>query len=158
MQITVLQVNLPPVLGTILPQSVEEGGHLEFVVTSSDSDLDQLFLSAENSPLNSSFADSGNGHGLFTFDPSFDQEGIYYVRFIVSDGTLADSQLVSISIGGTNQPPIGSPIADQFVDEKGSLSFTVFFTDPDGQLLALTSFNRPAHSTFQFISTGLPGF
>jgi len=157
-QITVNQVNLAPVLSTILPQSGPEGGHLEFVVTSSDFDLDQLFLSAENAPLNSAFADSGNGHGLFIFDPSYDQEGIYYVRFIVSDGTLADSQLVSISIGGTNQPPVGDPIADQFVDEKGSLSFTVYFTDPDGQLLALSAFNLPAHSTFDDNGNGTGQF
>jgi len=147
-QITVIQVNLPPVLSTILPQSVPEGGHLEVMVTSSDFDLDPLILTAENMPLNSAFDDSGNGHGLFTFNPAFNQEGIYYVRFIVSDGALADSQLVSISVGGTNQPPVGDPIADQFVNEKSSLLFTVHFVDPDGQLLALSAFNLPAHSTF----------
>ncbi|MCP4582048.1 MAG: tandem-95 repeat protein [candidate division Zixibacteria bacterium] len=147
-QITVNHVNLPPTLDPILPQAVEEGGHLEFVVTSSDYDVDMLTLIAEDFPLNSSFTDSGNSHGLFTFDPAFDQEGIYYVRFIVSDGTLADSQLVSISVGQTNQPPVGSPIADQFVDEKAVLNFSVGFTDPDGQLLSLSSFNRPNNGTF----------
>jgi hypothetical protein len=134
-QITVTNVNLAPVLSTILPQFVAEGGHLEFAVTASDFDLNQLYLSAQSMPLNSAFADSGNGHGLFTFNPAYNQEGIFYVRFIVSDGALADSQLVSISVGTTNQPPVGTPIADQFVNEKSSLSVTVYFTDPDGMKL-----------------------
>jgi len=147
-QITVNHVNLPPSLNSILPQSIGEGGHLEFIVTASDYDADALTLIAEDLPSNSAFVDSGNGLGLFTFDPSFDQEGIYYVRFIVNDNNLADSQLVSISVGGTNQPPVGSPIADRFVNEKEQLVFSVGFSDPDGQLLSLSSFNRPNNSSF----------
>ncbi len=147
-EITVNQVNLAPELGSILPQSVEEGGHLEMVVLSTDFDNDALTLSAEDLPVNAVFSDSGNGHGLFVFDPTFDQEGIYYIRFIVTDGALADSQLVSVSVGGTNLPPVGEAVADQEVAEQGNLQFAVTFADPDGQLLSLSSFDRPGNSSF----------
>jgi len=56
--------NNAPVLDAIGPQSVDEGVHLEFVVTSSDIDLDALKLTAEDLPANAAFTDSGNGHGL----------------------------------------------------------------------------------------------
>jgi len=76
---------MPPVLDPIGAQFVDEGSHLEFVVTASDTDGDDLFLSVGYIPLNAAFTDSGNGHGLFAFDPDYTQSGVYPVRFIVSD-------------------------------------------------------------------------
>ena len=94
--------NQAPALDPIGSKLVDEGSHLEFVITSSDSDGDSLILTAEDLPANSSFTDSGNGHGLFTFDPDSTQAGVYPVRFIVSDGALADTEVVDITVNQVN--------------------------------------------------------
>ncbi|MCD6162686.1 MAG: hypothetical protein J7K40_09780, partial [candidate division Zixibacteria bacterium] len=94
-----------PILDAIGAQNVDEGNHLEFVVTSSDVDLDPLTLTAENMPTNAAFYDSSNGHGLFEFDPDYTQSGVYQVRFIVSDGALADTELVDITVNHVNIAP-----------------------------------------------------
>ena len=76
------------------------------MITSTDFDLDALTLTAEDMPVNAAFYDSGNGHGLFTFDPDFTQSGVYPVRFIVSDGALADTEVVNISVSQENLAPV----------------------------------------------------
>ncbi len=96
--IDVIPVNDPPVIIPIDPQVVYEGNHLEFVMYSSDVDNMTLYLSVENPPENSDFIDSGNGNGLFTFDPDIDQAGVYNILFIVNDGELADSETVEITV------------------------------------------------------------
>jgi len=146
--VTVNHVNIQPVLDPIGSQSVDEGSHLEFVVTSSDFDNDVLTLIAEDVPVNAVFADSGNGHGLFTFDPDLTQSGVYPVRFIVSDGVLSDTELVDIAVGQTNVAPHFSPIAPQAVDEGSHLEFSVNAADFDGDILTLFAENEPTNAVF----------
>ena len=67
------EFNLPPDITAIPAQSVDEGDNLEFVVESSDPDGQALTLTAEDMPTNASFTDSGNGNGLFTFNPGYFQ-------------------------------------------------------------------------------------
>ncbi len=90
--------NQPPILDPIDAQQLYEGGHLELLVSASDPDEDELELMAEDLPENALLADSGNGHGLFTFDPTSEQSGQYSVLFIVDDGGLGDSQTVAITV------------------------------------------------------------
>jgi len=146
--ITVNHVNIPPVLDPIGSQSVDEGSHLEFVVTSSDFNLDLLILTAEDMPVNAAFTDSGNGHGLFAFDPDLTQSGVYPVRFIVSDGVLSDTELVDITVGQTNVAPRFSPIAPQAVDEGAHLEFSVNAADFDGDILTLFAEDAPTNAVF----------
>jgi len=96
--ITIIPVNDVPVLDSIFAQSVYEGNHLEFTIHASDIDSDNINLYADYMPENAGFADSGNGTGLFTFDPNINQGGVYSVLFFVSDGELSDSQIVEISV------------------------------------------------------------
>ena len=83
--ITVNNVNLAPVLDSIGPKSVNEGANLTFRVHATDADGDAITLTATNAPTNSSFADSGNGAGSFTFNPSYTQSGTYNVTFKATD-------------------------------------------------------------------------
>lgn len=91
-----------PVIDSIGHRHVNEGMILSFLVTATPSDSnpnpDTLILSAYNLPLNAEFEDSGNGTGLFTFEPNHAQSGTYYVTFKVSDGVLADSEVVEITV------------------------------------------------------------
>jgi hypothetical protein len=96
--ITVNNVNLAPVLDSIGPKSVNEGANLTFRVHATDADGDSIILTAINTPANSSFADSGNGAGSFTFNPDYTQSGTYNVTFKASDKELVDSETVVVTV------------------------------------------------------------
>ncbi|MCD6161245.1 MAG: hypothetical protein J7K40_02390 [candidate division Zixibacteria bacterium] len=161
MDITVNDANLNPVLNPIGSQEIDEAQHLEFVITATDSDGDALTLIAEDLPANAALTDSGNGHGLFEFDPDFTQGGNYSVRFIVSDNVLADTELVDITVNNINLPVILEPIATPHdINENDTLEFLVTASDPDGPpgifangLPANASFIDSGNGTGSFIFT-----
>jgi hypothetical protein len=155
--ITVIHVNLAPVLVAVGPQLVDEGQNLNLGVSATDADSDSLILTAENVPANATFTDNFNGTGTFDFNPDFTQSGVYNVRFIASDGTLADTQSVTITVNEAgNQPPVLAAIGAQAVTEGQNLNFGVSATDPDLDSLVLTAENVPANATFtdNFNGTG----
>jgi hypothetical protein len=92
------KTNRAPALDPIGTQEVSVGDTLVFRISGADPDGDPVTLTAENTPANASFVDSGNGSGSFTFTPIYSQSGIYDVNFIASDGDLADSELVQITV------------------------------------------------------------
>src|SRR4030065_1111330 len=109
-------------------------------------------------PANANFVDSGNGAGSFSFNPSFIQAGVYTVTFRASDGSLLDSEVVTITVTGTNLPPILDSIRSKTVAEGSNLTFRVHATDPDGTLLTLTAVNTPLNSNFVDSGNGAGSF
>ena len=91
-------VNQAPVLAAIGAKSVSEGANLNFSVSATDPDSTIPTLTAVNVPTNATFTNNGNGTGTFNFNPNFTQAGVYNVTFIASDGTLADSEVVAITV------------------------------------------------------------
>ncbi|MCJ7457550.1 MAG: cadherin-like domain-containing protein, partial [candidate division Zixibacteria bacterium] len=147
--ITVNNVNLAPVLDSIGPKSVNEGANLTFRVHATDADGDAITLTATNAPTNSSFADSGNGAGSFTFNPSYTQSGTYNVTFKATDPSLAvDSEVVAITVNNVNLVPVLDSIGPRSVNEGANLTFRVHATDADGDVIALTATNAPTNSSF----------
>ncbi|MGB7061272.1 MAG: Ig-like domain-containing protein, partial [Candidatus Zixiibacteriota bacterium] len=114
--------NQPPELDSIGSKSVAEGATLEFRIHATDPDLDAITLDTSGVPLNATFVDSGNGAGSFTFTPGYDQSGVYYVTFIASDGSLADSEVVEITVNDVNQAPVVADIPDQTIPEGSSFA------------------------------------
>ncbi|HBC46158.1 MAG TPA: hypothetical protein DCZ43_03860, partial [candidate division Zixibacteria bacterium] len=156
--VTVLNVNRTPVLVDIGPQSVSEGGLLEFAVRSYDLDGTIPMLSASPLPLNATFEDSTTGAGLFHFQPDYSQAGDYYILFSAYDGSSIDSERVHITVLSNNQPPIFQPLANQFVNEGGTLAFSVIASDPDGQSLVLTTSSLPLNASFTDNHNGTGAF
>jgi hypothetical protein len=154
-QITVFESgNQRPQIDPVDPQVVNEGEHLEFVITATDPEGSIPLLSAFNRPTNSTFADSGNGHGLFTFNPDFFQAGVYNVSFIAFDGQYADTEVVSITVQDVGFPPVLDPIGAQTVVEGGTLQFVITASDPDLVPPALSAVNLPANAAFTDSSNG----
>ncbi len=88
--------NQPPVLTTIGDKYVNEGQLLEFTVSATDPDEDDLTYSVSNLPPGANFTSST---GNFSWTPTEDQSGIYpNICFVVSDGTLTDSECISITV------------------------------------------------------------
>ena len=101
-----------------------------------------------NVPANATFVDNGNGSGTFNFDPDFTQGGVFNVTFIASDGALADSEVVAITVSGVNLPPVLATIGPRNVNEGANLNFAVSASDPDLSIPTLTALNIPVNATF----------
>ena len=152
------QANRPPTLDSIGAQTVNEGEVLEFRIRAVDPDGDSIILSADSIPANAAFEDSGNGAGSFTFSPDHDQAGTYHVVFIASDGSLADSELVEITVLDVNRPPVLDSIGPQEVYEGDTLEVRVSASDPDDDSISLSAENLPANAAFEDSGNGAGWF
>lgn len=150
LEIVPIQDNHAPILDEIGPQEVAEGSSLNFAVTASDPDGAAPSLIAENLPANAAFIDHDNGTGTFDFNPDYTQAGSYDVRFIASDGSLADTELVIIDVIETNQAPLLDPVGDKSGTSGVILSFIVTASDVDGDSVTLYSENMPGGATFLY--------
>jgi hypothetical protein len=148
--------NQAPVLDSIVDSVViAEGAQLDITVTASDPDGTIPALSAINLPANATFADSGNGSGYFTFIPDYSQSGAYTVTFIATDGVMADSQDVFISVTDLgNLPPVFDSIGNFSVAEGSPLVINVSATDPDGGALIPTLSVSTSLQHYSFVDNG----
>ncbi|MCJ7496980.1 MAG: tandem-95 repeat protein, partial [candidate division Zixibacteria bacterium] len=125
--------NQRPIMQTIPPDSVTEGDTLIILVHADDPDSTIPRLSTGTLEPYMVFTDSGNGNGVLMFTPVYVQSGVYGIRFIASDGSLADTETVLITVlEAGNQPPILSiPYDSTSVNEDAILSFRIRGIDPD---------------------------
>ena len=127
---------------------MDEGANLNFVVTATNPDLTTPSLTADGVPTNASFVDNANGTGTFNFDPNFTQSGMYDVTIIASNGLLADSEVVTITVNETNRPPVLAQIPLQFITERVNLSIQISASDPDGAVPTLSASSLPTGASF----------
>jgi len=127
--ITVNDINQAPVLASIGSKSVEEGQNLNFGVSASDPDGTTPTLTAENLPTNATFVDNGDGTGTFNFNPDYTQEGVYNVNFIVSDGELADTEVVAITVTPAPVTYIDVLPPSNVVEELTSVQYAAYGYD-----------------------------
>jgi len=94
--------NNPPVLNPIGNKVINEGELLEFTISASDPDGDPLTFSASNLPAG---ADFGTDTRTFSWTPASGQAGTYPdVHFQVSDGSLTDSEDITITVNTAGTP------------------------------------------------------
>lgn len=80
-------------------KTVTLGQSLIFTVSASDPDLTIPALSAASLPAGASFVDTlGGGLGEFSWTPTSQQVGSHQLLFIASDGILADTEQVAITV------------------------------------------------------------
>ena len=160
--IKVYNTNRAPVLDTIGNRAVNEGELVQFTITGSDPDGDQLQFAASDLPEGAAFDEDTQ---TFSWTPTLDQQGNYSVKFSVSDGEFIDSERMAISVGNAvgnvNRPPVLNPVGDRTVNEGQLLDFTVTATDADGDPLIFIATYLPRGANFndktgRFVWT--PGF
>jgi uncharacterized repeat protein (TIGR03803 family) len=128
--------NSPPVLASIGNQSVNEKEPFHFTATGVDSDMPADILSFAIATVATGKFPAG-AHidlhtGLFSWTASESQgPGEYRVRFIVFDGTAAAEEDIVINVNEINSPPLLAAVADQHVDDTGTLNFSAIGTDED---------------------------
>jgi len=137
--------NTAPVLAAIGAKSVVEGATLNFTVSATDADNDTLTYSAGGLPTGASF---NAATGTFNWTPSTTQAGSYPVTFSVSDGSLNDSEVVTITVSDGNRAPQLNAIGSKQGAENSSLSFTVTATDQDADTLTYTTSTLPSGASF----------
>ena len=140
--------NQAPVLTVFPDSSFKEGIAFTRVVSAVDPDGTVPSLTASDMPPGATFVDNGNGTGTFSWTPSFIQAGIYEISFIASDGSLADTKSVTLTIKEAgDQKPIISGGGPYSVNESQLLSFMVTGYDPEGGRLIYLTAGLPAGAT-----------
>ena len=140
--------NHAPELAPIGNKELTEGQLLTFTVSAIDVDGDTLTYSAQNLPAGATF---NSATQTFTWTPNYLQSEIYTVTFMVSDGSLMDSETISITVNEAgNQPPVLELIGDKNVYEEQILEFIINATDPDNSSDQLTysAFGLPTGAEF----------
>ncbi len=56
----------------------------------------------------------------YSYTRNFDDAGVHIVTVTVSDGSLTDSQDVTITVLNTNRAPVLKPISDMFLSDDFS--------------------------------------
>ncbi|MBP1909264.1 Ig-like domain-containing protein [Methanolobus bombayensis] len=143
--IEVLNVNRVPELDNIGNKAVNEAEELSFTISGSDPDSDPLVYSASGIPDGADFDESTH---IFTWTPDYDDSGTYDVTFTLSDGSLTDSETITISVGSVNLPPELESIGDKTAIEGSEVSFSISAIDPDMNDLTYSTSALPQGAYF----------
>lgn len=147
--LSIFTQNQAPILDPIGNKTTGEGELLQFVVTASDSDGDNLVFSATNLPSGATFDPQIR---TFSWIPTFNQSGNYEnIEFTVTDNGSPielDVELITITVGNVNRAPAIDSVAPQEVLEGELVTFTVSAIDPDGNNFTLSALNLPSGASF----------
>ena len=138
--VTLTDENEAPVLVANAAVSVSENQTAVMMVTSSDVDGDALTysLSGDDAAL---FTIDASGVVAFADAPNFEapadanDDNIYDVSVTASDGTLTDSQDLTITVTNENEAPILSASSSVSVLENQTAVLTAIASDVDGDTL-----------------------
>lgn len=147
--------NEPPVLDLIGNQFGNEGELLAFTVSATDPDAgDTLTYSlTADLPVENLGNVFDSTTGLFSWTPTYDDEGVYTAEFYVMDNgdpLGEDSETITITIANTNRAPVFEPIGFQEVSEGvlEPLTFQVMASDPDDNGFTFSTGPLPPNSAF----------
>jgi hypothetical protein len=152
------QPNRAPVLNPIGNRSTNEDQLLQFAVTASDPDGTTPTLTTTPLPTGASFTDNGNGTGTFNWTPTFDQAESYPVTFTASDGSLTDTEDITITVNNVNRPPVLAAIGPRQVLEGVNLNFGLSGTDPDLTALTFSAVDLPTGASLTDNGNGTATF
>jgi hypothetical protein len=126
-------VDQPPVLNSIGNKTVKAGLILTFTVSAIDPDGASLTYSASNLPPGANFDPLSRA---FSWTPTTNQTGLYPdVQFEVTDGTLSDSEIITITVasssssgggggGGGSKTSSTPPVTSYNIDNDGVFNQT----------------------------------
>jgi hypothetical protein len=131
--ITVINVNTPPIIGALGKQTLDEKKPYGLQLTATDTDKidkDHLMFTVQFLDSMTLFTMADDGHISFT--PTQEMVGTHHLRFTVTD-TMGnkDQKDVVFEVRNVNDPPTVKPIADQKVNRNTPFSLKVEATDPD---------------------------
>ena len=98
-------------------------------------------------------------NGSFTFAPARDSSGVVTFRYAASDGTLADTATVTITVGTANDAPVAADDAfdgteDEVLTIVAAAGVLANDTDGDGEALTATVVDSPRWGELELASNG----
>ena len=164
LNVTVNNVDRPPVLDPISDITVAEGGTADTPFHAMDPDGDPITILTPGLPpfvtIFPAVVPPGENAGLFHVTPPFGSAGIYPTAVIAVSGPFTDTKTFTITVTHVNQPPALDQPPNFTVAEGGNLSYQLTASDPDADPL---TFSKPSGPLFVTIpAAGLmsiaPGF
>ncbi len=133
LQITVKNVDRPPVIAAIAPQQTDENTEWTLKIEASDPDKEdagKLHFSVSNLPQGMTF-DSTTA--TFHWKPTYDQAGTYPgITVQVSDAEgLKDEKSFTIVVNNVNRPPVLEPVSPVKGLENRAITIQLKASDPD---------------------------
>jgi VCBS repeat-containing protein len=153
--ITVNPVNDAPILDAIGNFTINESQLLQFTIHGSDPDNDTLTYSAIGLPDGATL-DPNTGD--FSWTPNFTQAGSYDINFSVSDGSLSDSEVITITVNNVNRAPVATN--DNYITAEDtplsipSLGILANDTDADGDSLTAALVTDVTNGTLTLNANG----
>ncbi len=120
--LTVHDVNAPPVLEPFVQINATEGDSIIILPNASDPDGDVLSFSY-SPPLNET--------GMW--QTTFEDSGLYNLSVEVSDGEFNDIQDVKINVSNLNRPPVFENYPNLIVEESSTIELLPNASDPDNE-------------------------
>lgn len=143
--ITVANINRPPVLEAVDSKSVKENQSLTFSLNANDPDQEELTFSAANLPSGANLASDGS----FSWTPGFEQAGEYTVNVTAEDAEGSRSeQSFSITVENTNRKPQISGGGSVTVQSGETATLNFSAEDPDGDSVELSASGLPGGANF----------
>ena len=130
---TVNEVNVAPVLNAIGDKGTSELVELTFTATASDTDVVDNLVNTLTFSLDGTFPPGATitSAGVFTWTPTELQVGSHDITVQVTDGSLTDSETLTVTVNEVNVAPVLNTIGDQTVNEFVELTFTATASDDD---------------------------
>ena len=125
--------NTAPVLSAIGNQNLNEDASLNVSLSASDGEGDTLAYSLTSA--SSSLGASISGSTL-TISPTADYNGSGSLTVQVSDGSLTDSESISVTVNAVNDAPVLASISNQTTNEDTSKQVNLSASDVDGDSLS----------------------
>ncbi|MDJ0498781.1 MAG: putative Ig domain-containing protein, partial [Acidimicrobiia bacterium] len=142
--LTVTNVNRPPVVNPIADQSVAEGDPFSFTATASDPDGTIPSLSASGLPGWAVFVDHGDGTGAISGTPGYSDAAVSTITVTASDGPLSDSKQFDLTVTDTNRHPVfDTDLLDRADLEGTVVALSAAATDPDLDALTYSATGLP---------------
>ncbi|WP_029917607.1 putative Ig domain-containing protein [Pelobacter seleniigenes] len=152
--INVTNVNRAPVLSGIGSQNLAANSAFSLTISGSDPDNNALTYSAANLPAGATFNASLK---TFNWTPSTAQIGSYAITFSVTDGSLKDSETVTMVVSDNNSAPVISGQPASTIMATYLYSFTPLASDADGDKLTFSITGKPSWASFDTSSGRLYG-
>jgi VCBS repeat-containing protein len=159
-KLTALEVNSPPILSAVAPQTVDELKPLSISLSSTDTDdpVNTLTYALGDGAPSGMTIDSRTG--AISWTPSEAQgAGDFPVTVKVTDNgspSLSDTRIINIRVNEINVAPRLADIGNKIVDENTLLTFTTGATDTDlpANALVYSLVNAPSGASIE-PSTGV---
>ncbi len=155
-QITVININNPPVFISEPATEVDQGSLYSYLITATDPDNDTLIFTVPVKPDWLTFDSVSN---TLSGVPVQEDIGIYDITVRITDGVIETIQGFQLTVIDVNDLPefLSSPILTVYQDAIYGYNFLAH--DPDGDDLTYTAVMLPGWLTFnvsKFIISGTP--